>query len=325
MFTALPHTAPVMLAPMAGVTDAPFRRLVMRFGAGLVYSEMIASRVSVEAFSRGRSTNDNLQADGFPCAVQLAGCDPDVMAEAARIQVECGAPLIDINFGCPVKKVVTNMAGSALMRDVPLATAIMAAVVRAVNVPVTMKMRLGWDDQSINAPELARVAQDVGIKMITVHGRTRAQLYNGPARWDAVGSVKAAVDIPVIVNGDICTPQDAVTAMAQSGADGVMVARGAQGKPWVLNQMIAYLRDGTVPPAPSWAEIGGLLLEHYADMLGHYGDHMGNKIARKHIGWTLAGMDGSDDVRAAINDMTDTAQVRDTIESYFEKITGGAQ
>jgi len=316
MLAGLPFTAPVVLAPMAGVTDAPFRRAVMRFGAGMVYSEMVASRVMVDQVRRDGQSHA-VDQGAFPCAVQLAGCDPEVMAEAARIYADRGAPLIDINFGCPVKKVVTSMAGSALMRDVPLARDIMAAVVAAVSVPVTVKMRLGWDAQSINAPGLARIAEDVGVRMITVHGRTRAQLYNGAADWQAVADVKNAVNIPVMVNGDISTPQDARVALDQSGADGVMVARAAQGQPWVVAQMIAYLKGGVIPPSPSFGEIGVLLMDQYNDMLDHYGEFTGNRIARKHIGWTLARLPDGDMTSAAINQMDDPKVVYDELRRYF--------
>ena len=317
MLAELPITAPVLLAPMAGVTDAPFRRLVMRFGAGLVFSEMIASRITVDETRQNTKSSHIPDQTEFPCAVQLAGCDPAIMAEAARIHADNGAPLIDINFGCPVKKVVTGQAGSALMRDIKLASAIMAETVKAVKVPVTVKMRLGWDDNSMNAPELARIAQDVGIKMITVHGRTRCQLYNGSARWDAVHAVKDAVTIPVLVNGDIKSPQDAAKALASSGADGVMVARGAQGRPWIPSQIASFLKDGTIPAIPSPTEIGTLLLIHYDDMLSHYGTYMGNQIARKHIGWTLQGMPDADIARTDINQMTEPAAVQARLRRYF--------
>lgn len=317
MFADLSITAPVVLAPMAGVTDAPFRRQVMKYGAGMVYSEMIVSHLTLENMRRGKTTLFQEQNDNFPCAVQIAGFEPEIMAEAARLYADHGAPYIDINFGCPVKKIVANMGGSALMRDVPRATAIMAAVVRAVDIPVTVKMRLGWDEQSINAPELGRIAEDQGVKMLTVHGRTRAQLYNGPADWAAVAAVKQAVNIPVMINGDICTPQDAEAALKQSGADGVMVARAAQGKPWVISQMISYLKSGTIPATPARHEIGQMLLDHYDDILACYGDVTGVRMARKHIGWTIGDMPGGDAARAAINQQNDPAQVRDEIRKFF--------
>lgn len=309
---------PVFLAPMSGVTDLPFRRLVKKFGAGLVFSEMIASRPMIEE-CRTSLKNSTNYAEEFPMAVQLAGCEPDIMAEAARLNVDRGATIIDINFGCPVKKVVTNFAGSALMKDVPLAAKIMQETVKAVSVPVTVKMRLGWDETMRNAPELARLAEEAGIKMITVHGRTRNQLYNGTADWQAVRAVKEAVSIPVIVNGDILTPQDAKRALEISGADGVMIGRGAYGKPWVVQQTIEYLRDGKVPVAPSSEEIHSILLEHYEALLSYYGIHQAVQIARKHIAWYCEDMAGSDQLRAEINQLKDPDAVKARLTSYFSQ------
>lgn len=307
---------PVLLAPMTGVTDLPFRRLVKSYGAGLVYSEMIASRVSVDEFRRAKITADDY-AEEFPMAVQLAGCDPAIVAEAARIHESRGAAIIDINFGCPVKKVVNNMAGSALMRDEALATRIMAETVKAVSVPVTVKMRLGWDHDNLNAPSLARKAQDAGVKMITVHGRTRMQLYNGTADWRAVRAVKEAVTLPVIVNGDINTPQDAIDAMAQSGADGVMIGRGAFGRPWLLRQIMEYFRTRTIAPAPDAATRAALILSHYESMIAHYGPAKGVGIARKHIGWYCAGMPAEDAFRSHIHTLSDPEKVKAALRDYF--------
>ncbi len=307
---------PVFLAPMSGVTDLPFRRLVKRYGAGLVFSEMIASRPMVEQCKSDNARSANY-AEEFPMAVQLAGCEPDIVAEAAKINVDRGAAIIDINFGCPVKKVVNNFAGSALMRDEKLAGQIMEATVKAVNVPVSVKMRLGWDEQSINAPKLAKMAEDVGIQMITVHGRTRNQLYNGEADWSAVRAVKDSVKIPVIVNGDIECANDAKEARELSGADGVMVGRGAYGKPWVVKQIIDYFRTGSESAAPTRAEIGALVIEHYDAIIEHYGAHAGVGIARKHIGWYVADMEGSDELRSSINKMSDPAAVKLALRRFY--------
>lgn len=307
---------PVFLAPMSGVTDLPFRRLVQRYGAGLVFSEMIVSRTAVDSFKTSNRKEEEYGGD-FPVAVQLAGCEPDIMAEAARLHRDRGAAIIDINFGCPVKKIVTKFAGSALMKDAPLAGEIMIETVKAVEVPVTVKMRLGWDENSINAPELAKRAEDAGVKMITVHGRTRNQMYTGSADWEAVRRVKESVSIPVIVNGDILTPEDAKRAREISGADGVMIGRGAYGKPWMLRQTMEYFRSGTLPPAPDLQELLALILEHYDAMLSFYGQHQGVAIARKHLTWYCQNLPGSFDMLADIKRMTDPTLVTEKLTHYF--------
>lgn len=308
---------PVFLAPMSGVTDLPFRRLVKRYGAGLVFSEMIASRPMIEQCKQDKNKTVNY-AEEFPMAVQIAGCEPDIMAEAAKINADRGAAIIDINFGCPVKKVVNNFAGSALMKDEKLAGDIMEATVKAVNVPVTVKMRLGWDETNLNAASLARIAEDVGIKMITVHGRTRNQLYNGTADWSAIRSVKNAVSVPVIVNGDIGCALDAARAMELSGADGVMVGRASYGRPWVVKQIIDFFRSGRESNAPTQAELCDLVIEHYDAIIAHYGVHGGVSIARKHIGWYVKDIAGSDDFRGAINQMESPDDVKTALKRFFD-------
>jgi tRNA-dihydrouridine synthase B len=309
----------VILAPLSGVTDMPFRRLVKRFGASLVISEMIASEAMIR-LTRQSMRMIKHTPEEYPMAVQLAGCDPQVVAEAARLNVDLGAVMIDINMGCPVKKVVNGHAGSALMRDEAHAAKILEATVKAVSVPVTLKMRKGWDDRSQNAPQLAKIAEDCGIQMITIHGRTRCQLYEGQADWPFIQEVKAAVSIPVIGNGDVTTCEKAKALLEVSGADGVMIGRGVYGRPWFLKQVSHFLATGELLPSPSLKAQKATALEHFEDILSHYGEEAGLKIARKHLGWYSKSFYNSSEFRARLNQLTHPADVRHHVHTFYDQL-----
>ena len=312
-------TDPVFLAPMSGVTDLAFRRLVSGFGAGMVTSEMVASREMFENPKKSmvRVSNDETLK---PLSVQLVGRDPEWMVKAAKYNQDLGADILDINMGCPAKKVTTGACGSALMKDLDLATRILEQVVRAVEIPVTVKMRLGWDSDCLNAPELASRAENVGIKMIAVHGRTRQQFYKGQADWREIRAVKNVVSIPVIANGDIISNDNVDQALSESGADGVMIGRGAYGRPWFPAQVIHYLRTSEALPDPDLKTQRDCVLDHYSMLLELYGEHVGSRVARKHIGWYLEPHVGGTELRNELVRSESPKEVLHRLSEFYNRI-----
>ncbi|MBQ56961.1 MAG: tRNA dihydrouridine synthase DusB [Pseudomonadaceae bacterium] len=320
-----PYTLPnrLILAPMAGVTDRPFRQLCQRMGAGMVVSEMVTSDVRLWN-TRKSSLRLIHQGDPEPRSVQIAGGDAQMMAEAAKRNVELGAQIIDINMGCPAKKVCNKAAGSALLKDEALVSEILQAVVDAVDVPVTLKIRTGWDRQNKNGVTVAKIAEQSGIVALAVHGRTRADLYTGDAEYETIAAIKQAVSIPVLANGDITTPEKASEVFAATGVDGLLIGRAAQGRPWIFREIEHYLRTGEKLAAPSLMEVESILLEHLAALHAFYGEVMGARIARKHVGWYMATLPRAKEFRAQFNrlDCTD-AQCASIREFFRERYNDG--
>lgn len=316
-----PHRLPnkLVVAPMAGVTDRPFRMLCRRFGAGLAVSEMIAANTALATTRKTLKRADH-SGEPAPISVQIAGADPAQMAEAARCNVDYGAAIIDINMGCPAKKVCNVAAGSALLRDEALVGRILEAVVGAVDVPVTLKTRTGWSRDHRNALTVARIAEAAGIQALALHGRTREDLYRGDAEYDTIAAVKAAVSIPVIANGDIDSPEKARAVLAHTGADAIMIGRAAQGRPWIFREIQHYLDTGTRLPPPEISEVRGVLLEHLDDLYGFYGEYQGCRVARKHIAWYTNGLRDANAFRQAMYQLESTAGQHRAVADYFDRL-----
>src|SRR5882672_2561515 len=309
----------LFVAPMAGVTDRPFRQLCKQFGAGLAVSEMVASNSLLWGSEKTRR-RANHDGEVEPISVQIAGADPAMMADAARYNVEQGAQIIDINMGCPAKKVCNAMAGSALLRDEPLVRQILESVVKAVDVPVTLKFRTGWDTASKNALEVAKIAADSGIQLLSLHGRTRACGFSGRAEYDTVRELKRSTHLPVIANGDITTPEEAKQVLEYTGADGIMVGRAAQGRPWIFREIAHYLATGEKLPPPLVSEIHTVLIAHLHDLYSFYGVERGVKVARKHISWYTKGLAGSASFRHRMNQLENCEEQLAAVNGFFEQL-----
>jgi len=309
----------LVLAPMAGITDRPFRQLCRSFGAGLAVSEMVSSNSLLWGSEKTRRRADH-RGEDEPRSVQIMGADPQMMAEAARYNVDNGAQIIDINMGCPAKKVCNVAAGSALLRDEALVGRILDAVVAAVEVPVTLKIRTGWDRDSRNGLAIARIAEQAGMAALAVHGRTRADGYSGEAEYETIAAIKAAAGIPVIANGDIDSPQKAQAVFAQTGADAVMIGRAAQGRPWIFREVAHFLATGEEPAAPTTPEVRAILLEHLAALYDFYGEHTGVRMARKHVSWYTKGLRNGAAFRQAVNRVDNREQQLKMVMEFFDRI-----
>ena len=309
----------LIVAPMAGVTDRPFRQLCKTMGAGMAVSEMVASN-SLLWGSEKTKRRANHDGEVDPISVQIAGADPQMLADAAKYNVDEGAQIIDINMGCPAKKICNVMAGSALLKDEPLVTRILDAVVRAVDVPVTLKIRTGWDRSNKNALTVARIAEQSGIRALAIHGRTRACGYTGEAEYDTIRDVKAAISIPVIANGDITTPERVKHVLEYTGADAVMIGRAAQGRPWMFREIMHYLATGQHLPPPEVEEIHRVLVAHLHDLYGFYGEQTGVRVARKHISWYTKGIAGSAVFRHAMNQLQTCAEQLRAVDEFFDEL-----
>jgi len=309
----------LILAPMAGVTDRPFRLLCRSMGASLAVTEMVTSNSLLYGSAKTRRRADH-EGEAAPVSVQIAGADPTLMAEAARYNVGAGAQIIDINMGCPAKKVCNVMAGSALLQDEALVRRILGAVVNAVNVPVTLKIRTGWDKRHRNARSIARIAEETGIQALAIHGRTRACMFSGDAEYETIAAVKAAAGIPIIANGDVETPQKARAVLDATGADGLMIGRGALGNPWIFREVNHHLTTGGTLPPPGVAEIRAVLLGHLDALYGFYGERTGVSMARKHIGWYTTGLPDSAAFRHRVFQIPTVAEQRAAVERFFDTL-----
>lgn len=315
-------TVPVILAPMAGVTDRPFRQLCKRLGAGLVVSEMVTANTKLWNSRKSKLRLDH-EGEAEPRAVQIAGGDPDMMATAARLNQENGAQIIDINMGCPAKKVCNKAAGSALLKDEVLVRDILTAVVKSVDVPVTLKIRTGWSPEHRNGVTIAKIAEDCGVQALAVHGRTRACGYKGEAEYDTIATIKQSVSIPVFANGDICSPEKAKAVLEYTEADAVMIGRAAQGRPWIFQEISHYLQTGSLLAPPSLHDVTAILLNHLNHLYTFYGDYMGIRIARKHVGWYLRAHASGNKFRQHFNQLETTAAQRASVQEYFERLLNG--